>query len=232
MQIPYDREQVRRILHGCVRAGGLRDAYVAMVCTRGVPPRGARDPRLATNRFYAYALPFVWIAPPEKQRAGIDLHVSRRERIPSSSVDPTIKNYHWLDLVQSMFDAYDRGADTSCVVDAHGNVAEGPGFNVFMVKDGVVRTADRGVLEGISRRTAIELCERLRIPLRVGPVPVAELEQADEVFLTSTGGGVLPIAKVDGKPVGSAFPGPITQRLHDAYWALHDDPAYRDPVSY
>ena len=131
-----------------------------------------------------------------------------------------------------MFDAYDRGADTSCVVDAHGNVAEGPGFNVFMVKDGVVRTADRGVLEGISRRTAIELCERLRIPLRVGPVPAAQLAQADEVFLTSTGGGVLPIAKVDGQAGRQRIPGPITQRLHDAYWSLHDDPAYRDPVSY
>ena len=100
-----------------------------------------------------------------------------------------------------MFDAYDRGADTSCVVDAQGNVAEGPGFNVFMVKDGVVRTADRGVLEGISRKTVIELCGTLGIPLRVAPVPAAELASADEVFLSSTGGGVLPIAKIDGRPL-------------------------------
>jgi len=232
MSIPYDRAQVRAILHGCVKAAGLRDAYVAMVCTRGVPPRGARDPRLATNRFYAYALPFVWIAPPEKQAQGIDLHVSRRIRIAPGSVDPTIKNYHWIDLVQSMFDAYDRGADTSCVVDAQGHVAEGPGFNVFIVKDGVVRTPDRGVLEGISRKTVIELCGALGIALRVEPIPSADLASADEVFISSTGGGVLPIAKVDGKPLGAAFPGPLTRRLQDAYWALHDDPRYRDPVEY
>ncbi len=232
MSIPYDRAQVRAILHGCVKAGGLKDAYVAMVCTRGVPPRGARDPRLATNRFYAYALPFVWIAPPEKQRQGIDLHVSRRIRIAPESVDPTIKNYHWIDLVQSMFDAYDRGADTSCVVDAQGHVAEGPGFNVFMVKDDVVRTPDRGVLEGISRKTVIELCGALGIALRVEPIPAADLASADEVFISSTGGGVLPIAKVDGKPLAAAFPGPLTRRLQDAYWALHDDPRYRDPVEY
>ena len=135
-----------------------------MVCTRGVPPPGSRDPRLATNRFYAYALPFVWIAPPEKQREGIDLFISQRQRIAPGSVDPTVKNYHWLDLVQSLFDAYDRGADTSCVVDAAGNITEGPGFNVFVVRDGVVSTADRGVLEGISRRTVIELCEPARHP--------------------------------------------------------------------
>jgi branched-chain amino acid aminotransferase len=231
MAIPYRRDEVRTIVHGCVRAGGLRDAYVAMVCTRGVPPPGSRDPRLATNRFYAYAVPFVWIAPPEKQRAGIDLHISRRVRIAPESVDPTVKNYHWLDLVQSLFDAYDRGGDTSCVVDAAGNVTEGPGFNVFAVRDGVVATAARGVLEGVSRRTVLELCEALAIPLRVGALPAAALADADEVFLSSTGGGVLPIAKVDGRPVGAGFPGPVTRRLHDAYWALHDDPRHREPVA-
>jgi len=229
--IPYSRAEPRQILHGCVRAGGLRDSYVAMVCTRGVPPRGARDPRQAQNRFYAYALHFVMIAPREKQLAGIDLHISDRQRIASASVDPTVKNYHWIDLVQSMFDAYDRGRDTSCVVDAQGNVTEGPGFNVFIVKDGVVHTADRGVLEGVSRRTAIELCERLGIALRVAPLPVAAVRGADEVFLTSTGGGILPIAKIDGQPLPQ-FPGPITTRLYDAYWALHDEPAYRDPIDY
>ncbi|MBV9889525.1 MAG: aminotransferase class IV [Rhizobacter sp.] len=232
MTIPYSRDDVRAIVHGCVRAGGLRDAYVAMVCTRGVPPPGSRDPRLATNRFYAYAVPFVWIASPDKQRAGIDLHVSRRVRIAPESLDPTVKNYHWLDFVQSLFDAYDRGADTSCVIDAAGNVTEGPGFNVFAVRGGLVSTAARGVLEGVSRRTVIELCDALAIPLRVGALPADELASADEVFLSSTGGGVLPIAKVDGRPVGTAFPGPLTLRLHDAYWALHDDPRHRDPVAY
>jgi branched-chain amino acid aminotransferase len=232
MSIPHDRAELREILHGCVRGGGLKDSYVGMVCTRGVPPRGARDPRMATNRFYAYALPFVWIASPEKQRAGIDIFVSQRQRIAPESVDPTIKNYHWLDLVLSMYDAYDHGADTSCLVDAAGNLAEGPGFNVFLVKNGVVRTAGRGVLEGISRRTVIELCRKLDIPLRIEAVPALDLQHADEVFLTSTGGGVLPIAKVNGQALPAPFPGPVTQRLHDAYWALHDDPAYCDPVVY
>jgi len=231
LAIPYNRAELREILHGCVCAGALQDAYVAMICTRGVPPRGARDPRLAQNRFYAYALPYVWIASPEKQAAGIDLHISTRQRIAPASVDPTVKNYHWIDLVQSMFDAYDRGCDTSCVVDADGCVTEGPGFNVFAVRDGTVHTADRGVLEGISRRTVIELCERLGIPLRLAPLPADLLLSADEVFLTSSGGGVLPIAKVDSRPVARS-PGPVTQLLQDAYWALHDEPAYRDPVSY
>jgi branched-chain amino acid aminotransferase len=101
-----------------------------------------------------------------------------------------------------------------------------------MVEGGVVRTPERGVLEGISRRTVIELCGSLGIPLRIEPVPAADLAGADEVFLSSTGGGVLPIAKIDGRALAGEFPGPVTRRLQDAYWALHEDPRYRDPVAY
>jgi branched-chain amino acid aminotransferase len=78
----------------------------------------------------------------------------------------------------------------------------------------------------------IELCSRLGIPLRLEPVPANDLRTADEVFLSSTGGGVLPIAKIDGAPLRLPFPGPVTQQLHDAYWAMHDETAYRDPVAY
>ena len=84
----------------------------------------------------------------------------------------------------------------------------------------------------MSRRTVIELCETLAIPLRVDALPARELARADEVFLSSTGGGVLPIAKIDGQPLRGAFPGVLTERLRDAYWALHDDPRHRDPVVY
>jgi branched-chain amino acid aminotransferase len=101
-----------------------------------------------------------------------------------------------------------------------------------VVKDGVVRTPERGVLEGVSRRTVIELCGALAIPLRVAPVPATDLAGADEVFLSSTGGGVLAIARIDGRPLAGALPGPVTRRLHDAYWALHDEPRHRDPVTY
>jgi branched-chain amino acid aminotransferase len=75
------------------------------------------------------------------------------------------------------------------------------------------------------------LCERLGIPLQLGPVPVAALRAADEVFITSTGGGVLPIARLDGQ-VLPHFPGPLTERLQQAYWEAHHDPAWSDPVDY
>jgi branched-chain amino acid aminotransferase len=230
------RDEVRAVMHECVRRADLRDAYVEVLCTRGRPEPGSRDPRSCKNQFMAFAIPFVWIADPAKQRRGIDLVVSDVQRIAPASIDPRVKNYHWLDMVMALFQAYDAGAETALLVDANGNVAEGPGFNVFaVVEGGALVTPDAGVLEGISRRTVLELARAAGLAVEVRPLPVAELRRASEVFLSSTGGGVIPIARVDGEPVGGRAAGqfgPVSERLQAAYWALHEDPRYVEAVRY
>ena len=229
------RDEVRAVMHECVRRAALRDAYVEVLCTRGLPAPGSRDPRTCANRFMAFAIPFVWIADSDKQRRGVDMAVSGIQRIAPASVDPRVKNYHWLDMVMALFDAYDAGRETAVLVDAAGNIAEGPGFNVFAVVDGALVTPESGVLEGVSRRTVIELARAQGLRVEMRSLPVAELRRASEVFLSSTGGGVIAIARLDGVPVGGRPAGefgPVTARLQAAYWALHDDPRYVEPVRY
>ena len=229
------REGLRQVMHECVRRSGLRDAYVEVLCTRGRPAPGSRDPRTCANQLMAFAIPFVWIADPDKQRRGVDLHVSDVQRIPAASVDPRIKNYHWLDFVMGLFQAYDAGRETCVLVDRQGHVTEGPGFNVFAVVDDVVVTPEAGVLEGISRRTVLELARAQGLAVREAPLPVEDLMRAREVFLSSTGGGVIPIARVDGQPVGGRPAGefgPVSERLRAAYWALHRDPRYAEAIDY
>ena len=216
------RAEMRAILIDCVRRSGLRDAYVAMVCTRGAPPPGSRDMRLCQNRFIAYVLPFVWLATPERQARGLHAIISSYTRIPARSVDPRVKNYHWLDMVQSQWQAYDRAADVAILLDMDGNVAEGPGFNVFSVSDGRVATPDAGMLEGITRRSVLELCKALGVPAEARALPAAELREADEIFLSSTAGGVIPLTRLDGRILGNDAPGPLTLRLREAYWARHE----------
>ncbi len=232
-----DRARMREVMHECVRRAGLQDAYVEVLCTRGQPAPGSRDPRTCVNRFMAFAIPFVWIATPERQRQGIDLIVGSPRRIPAASVDPRIKNYHWLDFVMGLYEAYERGGETVVLLDVDGNVTEGPGFNVFAVfaQDGRPRlvTAEAGVLQGVSRQTVIELARGAGFDVQLRPLPLAEFRRADEVFLTSTGGGVIPIASLDGVPIGGRAPGvfgPVAERLQRDYWALHDDPRYMEPV--
>lgn len=232
MTLPLDRAELTNVLMECVRRADLKDAYVEMICTRGHSPTYSRDPRDAINNFLAFAIPFSSIANEEQRARGLNIAVSHIPRIPPQSVDPTVKNYHWLDLVAGMFDAYDRGAETVVLTDLSGNVTEGPGFNLFTVSGGAVQTPDRGVLEGITRRTAIELCTELSAPITEAPLSIAQLRAADEVFITSTAGGIMPVSQIDGQAVGDGKPGAFTARLTKLYWDKHTDPAWTTPIRY
>ena len=106
-----------------------------------------------------------------------------------------------------MFQAYDAGADTVIVQDGHGNIAEGPGFNVFIVEQGSLATPAEGVLDGMTRRCVFEISAELGIACATEPIAPARLAAADEVFLTTTAGGVIPVTVVNGAPVGDGAPG-------------------------
>ena len=232
LENPYSREQVVAILMRLVRATGLREAYVEVILTRGMPPKGSRDPRRCENRFYAFVIPFVWIATEEMRERGIHLHVSEVLRIPPQSVDPAIKNFHWGDLMRGMFDSYERGCDLPVLVDQDGNIAEGPGFNVFAVKEGRVTTPEGTCLLGISRQTALDLLAEQNVERVIGPISPGELKAAEEVFITSTAGGILPITRIDHQPVGDGHPGPVSTRLRNLYWQRHDEGWQGTPIDY
>ena len=229
MSIPYSRSELTDILSECVSKSGLLDAYVEMITTRGLPEPGSRDPRSCKNRFFAFAIPFVWIAKPGQ---GLDLIVSQRQRISPRSVDPTVKNYHWLDLVMGQFDAYDRGGETVAIVNEKGNIAEGPGFNIFAVKNRTITTPGDGVLKGITRKTVIEIAGELGYEVVQGELSPEAARSADELFATSTAGGIMAITKIDSLELSSGTAGAITRELQDRYWAMHEDPDYTSEVHY
>ena len=104
------------------------------------------------------------------------------------------------------------------------------GVNIFAYKDGVLMTPDTGVLHGITRRTAIELAEGLNVETRIAPLAEDTLRSCDEIFLTSTAGGIMPVRTLDGGPVGDGAPGPLATRLRQLYWEAHDDPQFSEPV--
>lgn len=230
LTLPIDKRELSRILAECVSRSGLEDSYVEMILTRGISPTFSRDPRDAENRLICFAIPFGWILRPEDRHKGLSVAISDIQRIPPASVDPRAKNYHWLDFVMGLYDAYDRGAGSVILQDGSGNLTEGPGFNVFTVRGGKIATPGQGVLEGITRRTALELAGELGLPIEVRDIPVSEARAADEMFATSTAGGIMPVTRIDGAPIGDGKPGPLTSGLIDLYWQKHTDPAWSTAV--
>lgn len=226
-------DDIRRILHTVVALAGLTESYVAVDCLRGRPPADKPyHPAYARNYIAAFAVPYIRLIPTEKMDRGAHLVIAQAQRISADSVDPKTKNFHWGDLTKGQFEAFDRGADFCVLLDEDGHVTEGPGFNVFGVRDGRIATPIAGVLEGVTRMSVLELCDDLGMPVEVREVAPEELREADEIFLSSTAGGIIPASRIDGRIMGNDRPGPVSERVRETYWRRRAEGWHGVPVDY
>lgn len=234
LDIPQSRDEIKRILHEMVAASRLKSAYVSMVASRGTPSiPGTRDPRQCDNHFYAWVVPFVWVIKPEIAKRGA--HVLLAEgatRIGTNSIDQTVKNYHWGDMTKGLFEALDAGYDTAVLLDDQGFVTEGPGFNIFAIVDGKVITPRSGMLEGITRRTVLEVCAELNLPHEVKDITADEFLLADEVFTATTAGGPVSVTRVNKRILGNDAPGPVAQKITQTYWEWHEHDEFTEVIDY
>jgi D-alanine transaminase len=111
------------------------------------------------------------------------------------------------------------GAYEALLVDEHGMVTEGSATNAYMIKDGVIYThpATNEILGGVRRTVLQRICEETQMQFREVAFSLEEAKRADELFITSASSNVLPITTLDGQPVGTGRPGPLTQRLIELY---------------
>lgn len=233
MEPPESDDDIRRILHRIVALAGLRDAYVAMDCLRASPPPGApRNSAEARSYLSCFAVPWVSLASPEQLEKGFHMIIAKTQRIAPEAFDPRVKNFHWGDLTRAQYEALDAGADAAVLLDADGNVTEGPGFNVCCISDGRLATPARGTLEGRTQASVIELCEELGVPAEIRDIPADEFRDADEIFACTTAGAIMPVSRIDGRILGNDRPGPLTRRLMDLFWEKRAAGWHATPVDY
>jgi branched-chain amino acid aminotransferase len=169
------------------------------------------------------------------QENGIRATLSPWRKFSSKALPSTVKGCgHYANSVLALHDAIDRGFTEAILLNDRGEVAEGTGENIFLVKDGLLKTNDRSadILHGITRASVIELAGDLGIPLDIGPISLDELYAADELFFTGTAAEVTPIACVDDRLYDTH--GPVTRQLREAYLraVLGEDERHRDWVTY
>lgn len=233
MKLPLPCDEIKPILFEMLAKSGIKDAFVELIVTRGF--KGVRESKLDdfVNNLYMFIVPYTWVMEPEMQYHGGSAVITRTvRRTPPGSFDPTVKNLQWGDLTRGIIEARDRGSRYPFLTDGDAHLTEGSGYNIIVVKDGVLFTPARGVLEGITRRSVFDVARANDIEVRVEFVPTELAYQADEVFMCTTAGGIMPVTELDGKPVKDGKIGPVTKKIWDGYWAMHYDPVYTTEVKY
>jgi branched-chain amino acid aminotransferase len=190
------------------------DYCITQIVTRS---DGVSDPPKPTVCIWVYPLDIERYTP--LLQKGIHLVISRIRSFDPDQVDPKVK--HKSRMSFSMAEREIQNADPDAralLLDAEGNITEGTGFNIFVVKDGVLRTpTERSILQGISRMVTLELAEQLQIPMRQEDIQPYDLYNADEAFITSTPWGIMPVRQADFRTVGDELPGPMVNQLQAAW---------------
>jgi len=213
LKIPLSKEDMKKAIIETLKRNGLKDAYIRPIVSRGDGDLGL-DPRKCP-------VPNIFIITQEWGAMYGDLYekgltavtVGIRRNAPEA-LPPNIKSLNYLNNILAKIEANVKGGDEAIMMDVHGNVSEGSGDNIFVVKNGMILTPPAlNNLRGITRAAAIELAIKDRIPVSETNMGLFDIYTADEVFVTGTAAEIAPVTKVDGRIIGDGKPGQITRKL-------------------
>jgi branched-chain amino acid aminotransferase len=210
------REVVERNLH---LIGAADDYWLGQRITRGVHRAAGDNWKHTGPTVIVECMPLPLAERAHLYRDGIQVVTPSVRRTPPEALTPRAKSHNYLNLVMGDIEVHAQNpVGWAILLDMNGNLCEGLGSNIFLVKDGVLRTPrENFVLPGVSRATAIELAAKLNIPFREDDLDLYDAYNADEAFITSTSLCICPVASINGMAMGAGAYGPVTKRLIDAY---------------
>lgn len=220
LSLPGGLDRAREAILATCRAHEAKDAYLRLVVTRGVGELGV-DPTNCKQPSLFCIASTIALYPAEKLRKGLDAVTATVRKPGPDALDPRVKSLNYMNSVLAKREAKLRGADEAFVLNARGTLAEASAANVFVVRQGKLLTpptAD-GALEGITRRSVLELASRLGIAAEERSLLRADVLDADECFVTGTGARIVPVGSFDGVRIGSGER-PVMSRLLEAFPAF------------
>ena len=230
MPVPYTLEELRAATHELIASNGLRECYIRPIVYRGYGQMGLY-PLDAPVDVTIAAWPWGAYLGEESKLRGVRAKVSSWRRIPHDALIPHAKACgQYLNSVLAKIESSKAGYEEAILLDPHGFVSEGSGENIYAVRHGAIVTPPHtaGILDGISRRSVMQIARDLGYELVERDLARAELYLADEVFLTGTAAELVPVREIDDHRIGGGEPGPITKEIQRVFDdALHGrDPRY------
>ncbi len=220
LDIPLSKGEMKDAILETIRVNDLRDAYIRPIVSRGVGDLGL-DPRKC-ERANVFIISQSWGAMyGDLYDKGLTAVTVTVRRNAPESLSPNIKSLNYLNNILAKIEANYKGGDEAIILDIRGNISEGSGDNIFVVKRGIIATPPvMNNLNGITRAAAIEIAQDRGYTVRETDLGLFDLYTANEVFVTGTAAEVAPITLIDGHPIGDGSIGPITKVLLKGFQEL------------
>ena len=220
LTIPMPKDEMATVTEEAVKRSGIAEAYIRHIITRGVGDLGL-DPRKCPKPSIIIIVDTIRLFPEEVYETGLRV-VTAGTPIPHrEALSPRVKSLNYLPHILAKIEGIHSGADEVLMLDSEGHVAEGSGQNIFVVKNGAIRTPApyAGILKGVTRDVVIELAREAGYDMQETMLNRYDVYTADEAFFTGTASELIAIRQVDGRTIGNGKPGPVTRDLRSRFQA-------------
>lgn len=214
LDIPATKAELEKVLYDALRENNLKDAYIRLVVTRGAGCLGLNPFKCPKASIIVIAAT-IELYPAALYESGMSIITSAVPAVNAEALNPRVKSLNYLNNILAKMEALNAGVLEAIMLNSQGFVAECTGDNIFMVKNGVLKTppVSAGILEGCTRNTVMELARGAGVPVEEANLQRYDLYLADECFLTGTAAELISVTKIDGRLIGDGKPGPVTGKL-------------------
>jgi branched-chain amino acid aminotransferase len=216
LQVPMTKPALTEACRETCRHNNIADGYIRLVVTRGVGNLGL-NPFTCKKPSVIIIAATIELYPEKVYREGINLITAATQRNSPNAVNPAIKSLNYLNNILARIEAVNAGTVEALMLNGEGYVAECTGDNVFIIRGGKLETppVSAGALDGITRRVIMELT-----PVTETVMTRYDVMTAEECFLTGSAAEIVPVVSLDGRPIGSGKPGPVTLKLTEEFRKL------------
>ncbi|SDX95752.1 branched chain amino acid aminotransferase apoenzyme [Acetomicrobium thermoterrenum DSM 13490] len=227
LEIPISKEEMMEVCAETCRRNELKDAYIRLVVSRGTGDLGL-DPRKCPKATVVCIADKIALYPEEFYQKGLKAATAATRKNYGEVLPPQVKTCNYLPNIMAKIESIVAGAQECFCMSREGYLTEGSGDNVFLVKNGVVKTPHPavGILIGVTRNAVIELAKKLGYPVEETFLTRYDVYTADEAFVTGTAAEMVAVVEVDGRKIGNGKPGPVTEKLREEFRKLVTSEGY------